>query len=143
MKHLLFVVSLICSLGAQAQLTNISVETFVVHDGIIISELDGFTTYHVYANTSDSTDFVSSVFGDSENELIFSSTGTVFQSNPGFAFGNEPNSALFSVLPILLSPPLSAAVIMPIVSQLSNSNNGITLNKAELGSFPKVKLGFD
>ena len=101
MKHLLLVVGLISSLGVQAQLTNISVETYVVHDGTIISELAGFTTYHVYANTSDSTDFVSSVFGDSENELIFSSTGTVFQSTPSFTFGNEPNSALFGVLPIL------------------------------------------
>ena len=101
MKHLLLVVGLISSLGVQAQLTNISVETSVVHDGSIISELAGFTTYHVYANTSNSTDFVSSIFGDSENELIFSSTGTVFQSTPSFTFGNEPNSALFGVLPIL------------------------------------------
>ena len=101
MKHLLLVVGLISSLGVQAQLTNISVETSVVHDGAIISELAGFTTYHVYANTSNSTDFVSSIFGDSENELIFSSTGTVFQSTPSFTFGNEPNSALFGVLPIL------------------------------------------
>jgi len=101
MKHLLLVVGLISSLGVQAQLTNISVETSVVHDGAIISELAGFTTYHVYANTSNSTDFVSSVYGDSENELIFSSTGTVFQSTPSFTFGNEPNSALFGVLPIL------------------------------------------
>jgi hypothetical protein len=101
MKHLLLVVGLISSLGVQAQLTSISVETFQVHDGTIISELAGFTTYHVYANTSNSTDFVSSVFGDSENELIFSSTGTVFQSTPSFTFGNQPNSALFGVLPIL------------------------------------------
>ena len=101
MKHLLLVVGLISSLGVQAQLTNISVETYQVHDGTIISELAGFTTYHVYANTTSSTDFVSSVFGDSENELIFSSTGTVFQSTPSFTFGNEPNSALFGVLPIL------------------------------------------
>ena len=101
MKHLLLVVGLISSLGVQAQLTNISVEASVVHDGAIISELAGFTTYHVYANTSNSTDFVSSIFGDSENELIFSSTGTVFQSTPSFTFGNEPNPALFGVLPIL------------------------------------------
>jgi len=100
MKHLLFVVSLICSLGAQAQLTNISVETFMVHDGTAIPELAGFTTYHVYANTTDGTDFVSSVFGDSENPMIFSSTGTVFQSDPSFNFGNGPNSAFFDLFPI-------------------------------------------
>ena len=101
MKHLLFVVCLICSLGAQAQLTNISVETYMVHDGTSITELAGFTTYHVYANTTDGTDFVSSVFGDSNNPLIFSSTGTVFHTEPSFVYGNEPNSVLFSVLPVL------------------------------------------
>ena len=101
MKHLLFFIGLICSFGAQAQLTNISVEAYQVHDGVNIEELAGFTTYHVYANTTDSTDFVSSVFGDSDNELIFSSTGTVYNSNPSFTFGNEPNAALFAVLPEL------------------------------------------
>ena len=102
MKHLLLVVGLISSLVVQAQLTNISVETYVVHDGTIISELAGFTTYHVYANTSNSTDFVSSIFGDSENELIFSSTGTVFQSLPiSYEFGNEPNSLVFPTFPSL------------------------------------------
>jgi len=101
MKHLLFSIGLICSLGAQAQLTNISVETYQVHDGVAITELAGFTTYHVYANTTNSTDFVSSVFGDSDNELIFSSNGTVYQSDPSFAYGNEGNSNLFTALPQL------------------------------------------
>ena len=101
MKHLLFFIGLICSFGVQAQLTNISVETYQVHDGVNIPELDGFTTYHVYANTTSSTDFVSSVFGDSENELIFSSAGTVYHSDPSYEYGNEPLTALFSVLPEL------------------------------------------
>ena len=101
MKHLLFVAGLICSLGVQAQLTSISVETYMVHDGVAITELAGFTTYHVYANTLNSQDFVSAVFGDSENALDFSSTGTVFQSVPSFNYGNEPNSALFGAIPPL------------------------------------------
>lgn len=101
MKHLLFFIGLICSFGVHAQLTNISVEAAQVHDGVNIPELDGFTTYHVYANTTSSTDFVSSVFGDSENELIFSSAGTVYHSDPSYEYGNEPLTALFSVLPEL------------------------------------------
>jgi len=101
MKHLLFFIGLICSFVVQAQLTNISVEAAEVHDGVNIPELDGFTTYHVYANTTSNTDFVSSVFGDSENELIFSSTGTVYHSDPSYEYGNEPLTALFSVLPEL------------------------------------------
>ena len=101
MKHLLFVAGLICSLGVQAQLTSISVETYQVHDGTSISELAGFTTYHVYANTLNSSDFVSAVFGDSDNALSFSSTGSVFNSAPGFVYGNEPNTALFVAFPSL------------------------------------------
>jgi len=99
MKHLLFIVGLICSIGAQAQLTSISVEPLVIHDGLIFSELAGFTTYHVYANTTSSTDFVSSIYADAANELIFSSTGTIYQSDPSFDFGNEPNSIFFTVAP--------------------------------------------
>ena len=100
MKHLLLVAGLICSLGVQAQLTGISVETIMVHDGAI-PELDGFTTYHVYANTTNSEDFVSAVFGDSDNAMAFSSAGTVFQSTPSYNYGNEPNPALFTAIPSL------------------------------------------
>jgi len=101
MKHLLLVAGLICSLGVQAQLTGISVETFMVHDGVVITELEGFTTYHVYANTTNSEDFVSAVFGDSDNAMAFASAGTIFQSAPSFNYGNEPNPALFSAIPTL------------------------------------------
>ena len=101
MKHLLFVAGLICSLGVQAQLTSISVETYMIHDGVTNPELDGFTTYHVYANTTSPEDFVSAVFGDSDNAIGFSSTGTVFQSIPSYNYGNEPNTAIFSALPLL------------------------------------------
>ena len=101
MKHLLFVAGLICSLGVQAQLTGISVETYMVHEGISIPELAGFTTYHVYANTTNSEDFVSAVFGDSDNAMAFSSAGTVYQSAPSYNYGSEPNPALFSVIPTL------------------------------------------
>jgi hypothetical protein len=73
----------------------------LTHDGVEISELAGYTTYHVYANTQNSEDFVSAVFGDSENAIDFSSTGTVFQSTPSFNYGNEPNPALFTAIPTL------------------------------------------
>ena len=44
---------------------------------------------------------MSAVYGDSENELIFSSAGTVYHSDPSYEYGNEPLTALFSVLPEL------------------------------------------
>ena len=101
MRYLVTFLSCFFSLHLIAQLTNISVEVYHVHDGVNISELAGFTTYHVYANTTNSTDFVSSIFGDSENELIFSSAGTVYHSDLSYEYGNEPLTALFTVLPEL------------------------------------------
>jgi len=101
MKHLLFVASLICSVGIQAQVTSISVETFMIHDGVAIEELAGFTTYHVVANTTSSEDFISAIYGDSENPLGVDADGSVFQSEPGFLYGNEVNPAFFAVFPSL------------------------------------------
>jgi len=101
MKHLLFVAGLICSLGVQAQVTSISVEAYFDHDGVAIPELAGFTTYHVYANTTSPADFISAVYGDSESPFGIDSDGSVFQSSPGFMYGNEVNPAFFSVFPTL------------------------------------------
>jgi hypothetical protein len=100
MKHFFTLSLCFLALSLSAQLTSISVETYMVHDGVAITELAGFTTYHVYANTQNSEDFVSAVFGDSDNALDFSSTGTVFQSTPaGFNFGNEPNPVFYTAFP--------------------------------------------
>ena len=86
MKQLLFFASLLLTLGLQAQVTGISVETYVVHDGSI-GELTGYTTYHVYANTTNSADFISAVYGDSENPLGLSVEGNIYHSAPSFNFG--------------------------------------------------------
>ena len=126
MKHLLFVAGLICSLGVQAQLTGISVETYMVHEGISIPELAGFTTYHVYANTTNSEDFVSAVFGDSENAIIFSSAGTVFQSAPSYEYGDDPNPALFSVIPTLEYDSWMSIGMMSSDDEGSISNIGMS-----------------
>ena len=134
MKHLLFVACLICSLGVQAQLTGISVETYMVHDGIAISELSGFTTYHVYANTTNSEDFVSAVFGDSDNAIAFSSAGTVFQSAPSYNYGSEPNPALFAVIPTLEYDSWMSIGMMSSDDEGSISNIGMSAAMAEFTS---------
>jgi hypothetical protein len=134
MKHLLFVAGLICSLGVQAQLTGISVETYMVHEGISIPELAGFTTYHVYANTTNSEDFVSAVFGDSENAIIFSSAGTVFQSAPSYEYGDDPNPALFSVIPTLEYDSWMSIGMMSSDDEGSISNIGMSDAMEEFSS---------
>ena len=48
---------------ASAQVTGISIESVIVHDGSVDASLDGYTTYRVYADLSSPLDFVSAVFG--------------------------------------------------------------------------------
>ena len=61
---------LTCFVGAisiqplQAQLTSISVETVLEHDGSIAGIPAGYTTYRIYANLTNEYDFVSAVYGD-------------------------------------------------------------------------------
>lgn len=102
MKHLLFFASLICALGLQAQITSISVEEYIVHAGMVgTDDLTGFTTYHVYANTTNPEDFVSAVYGDASNPLGLSVEGDIYHSTPSFNLGQEINPAMFPVLPFL------------------------------------------
>ena len=100
MKQLLFFASLLLTLGLQAQVTGISVETYVVHDGSI-GELTGYTTYHVYANTTNSADFISAVYGDSENPMGLSVDGNIYHTAPSFNFGSEVNPEMFLFIPEL------------------------------------------
>jgi hypothetical protein len=51
----------------QAQLTSISVETVLEHDGSIDGIPAGYTTYRIYANLTNEYDFVSAVYGDSQS----------------------------------------------------------------------------
>lgn len=101
MKHLLLITGLICSFGVQAQVTGISVETYQVHDGVVIPDLAGYTTYHVYANTTTAEDFISAIYGDSDSPLSLQSDGDVFQSSPGFIYGSEVNPTFFGTFPAL------------------------------------------
>ena len=89
---------------ASAQLTGLTVETVTVHDGSI-PELEGYTTYRVYADLTSEFDFVSAVYGDDNAPLLIGCTdGSFFQSTPGgqaFDFGNQINPAFFGAFPEL------------------------------------------
>ena len=56
----------------------LSVETVTTHSG---GELDGMTTYRVYMNMQNESDFMSSCSGDSENPLILASTTGEWYNN--------------------------------------------------------------
>ena len=55
---------------SSAQITSLSVETVVEHDGSVagLESLAGYTTYRVYANVTSGNDFVSAVFATDSNQ---------------------------------------------------------------------------
>ena len=100
MKHFALILLAALTWGAKAQLMSISVETVVVHDGSVDASLEGYTTYHVYADLSSDLDFVSAVFGDAADPLMLGCTGTIFQSElPNFNYGGEVNPLFFGNFP--------------------------------------------
>ena len=78
----------ICTL-LHAQLLDISVEAEIVHDGLVNPALEGFTTYRIYANLTDETDFVSAVYGELSNPMSLTCDGQIYQSEEGSDFGNQ------------------------------------------------------
>ncbi len=78
----------ICSL-LHAQLLDVSVEAEIVHDGLVNPALEGFTTYRIYANLMDETDFVSAVYGELSNPMSLTCNGQIYQSEEGSDFGNQ------------------------------------------------------
>lgn len=101
MKHLLFSSLFAFSLQCVAQITGLSVETVVEHDGISIPELAGHTTYRVYADVASSTDFISAVYGDSETPLMLGTDGTFFQDAIAGNFAQQVVPFLFQTFPSL------------------------------------------
>ena len=69
------------------------------HDGVAIPELAGHTTYHVYAEVSSSTDFISAVFGGADSPLMLGTTGSFFQESSAGNFGQDANPLLFAFVP--------------------------------------------
>ena len=98
---------LTCFVGAistpllQAQLTSISVETVLEHDGSIEGVPAGYTTYRIYANLTNEYDFVSAVYGDSQDPMFLNSTGTILQVSAGGVFATSVNPSLYSFFPAL------------------------------------------
>ena len=100
MKHLLTLTALLLTFSGLAQITGLSVETVVVHDGSI-PELAGHTTYRVYADVTSSTDFISAVYGNQDTPLMLGTDGTFFQDAIAGNFAQNVVPSLFSFFPTL------------------------------------------
>ena len=87
---------------SSAQITSLSVETVVEHDGSVagLEGLAGYTTYRVYAEMTSSNDFLSAAFGDAANPMMIGCEGTIFQQGDvGFNYANDVNTLFFGVYP--------------------------------------------
>ena len=80
----------------QAQLVEIVSEVYAEHDGIEIPDLEGMTTYRVYAVLTNESDEVSAVYGDLSIPLSLTSVDGFFQSDFGASTGWSVNPAFFA-----------------------------------------------
>jgi hypothetical protein len=56
----------------------LEVEAYAEHDGLIGTvDLTGFTTYRIYLNMVNETDFLSAVSGEADNPLMLNSTSDI------------------------------------------------------------------
>ena len=64
-------------------------------------ELNGYTTYHIYANVTNELDFVSAVYGTSDDPLFLESTGDIFHVDGAADLATAINPDLFGFFPLL------------------------------------------
>ena len=84
---------------ATAQITGLSVETVVEHDGLANPALAGHTTYRIYADVTSNTDFISAVYGNQDSPLMLDTDGTFFQEAAAGNFAQNVVPALFDFIP--------------------------------------------
>ena len=101
MKHFLLLSACFLLVGSSyGQLVEIAVESYAVHDGSI-AELDGMTTYHVYAVCTNPEDEVSAISGDATSPLTLTSTDGFYQNTLGSNTGWTINPAFFTAFPAI------------------------------------------
>ena len=133
MKHLLLASAFSAlAFSGMAQVTSISVETFA--GPTAPSMPAGMTTYRVYANTTNANDFVSAVFGDSQNPLTIASTGAIHQDPLGSNFAHTVNANIFGFLPALQYDSWVSIGISPTAGVTPSTLNSVGLD-APLGTF--------
>lgn len=97
-RFLLFIACAVLSTTSFAQFTGLEVEVYQVHDGSL-PELDGMTTYRLYANFADPDDFVSAMSGLQGEPLKIRTSTSFFQSAAGGDAGFQLNPAIFVFVP--------------------------------------------
>lgn len=117
-----------------AQLTGIFGEVIADHDTTGIEGLEGWKTYHVYAELNHPSDEISALYGDDNAPWIISAEGGFFQADLGDDFGWSINTGIISFVPDVAFDSwltLNAANS----SEVNGLTNTIGLNESTLDSF--------
>lgn len=104
MKRILLTMAVLATFGfiAKAQVTSVTVETVYTDDGSITGYPANHTTYRIYANCTNSTDRVSTVFGDAESPLVLNVGGSGIWNHPfGGLLGSSANCNLITAQPVI------------------------------------------
>ena len=87
-----------CSCNGEAPAYGLEIEVVAEHTAGVLA---GQTTYRLYATTENTDDFVSSVFGNSEDILEITSTTSFYQHPGGGALAQATNPMLLAAFPEL------------------------------------------
>lgn len=99
-KILLILTAVVCTVTTQAQMIGASVEVYEVHTGMVGStDLTGYTTYRLFADLTNSTDFVSALFGIAGTPLEINTDTDFWQSDFGGTTGPQVNPLVFPTFP--------------------------------------------
>lgn len=99
-KLLLFASACFMAFTASAQFVSLEVEEYAVHDGMVgTADLTGFTTYRLYVNLTNETDFVSSAFAEPDKHLRIETSTSFYQDPLGGTVGPDINPAFFPTFP--------------------------------------------
>jgi len=99
-KILLILTAVVCTVTTQAQMIGASVEVYEVHTGMVGStDLTGYTTYRLFADLTDSEDFLSALFGIAGTPLEVNTDTDFWQSDFGGTTGPQVNPLVFPTFP--------------------------------------------
>lgn len=89
-------------LSGTAQLQRVVCDTIYRDNGTVPGYPEGYSTYRIYAELADSSDFITSVFAYDCHELFIGCENDVWQHPNGSDFGSEINPVLLSMEPLLI-----------------------------------------
>lgn len=100
-KLMLAAVPLFLFETVNSQVTSITIETFYTDNGSIPGYPEGHSTYRIYANTTNSTDRISSVTGDLSTPLSLTVGGSgVWNHTPGGTTGDALDCSAIELSPL-------------------------------------------